>query len=119
MRKFPPLTVVDPASTSKEPPSTLGDPGRRLWSQVMLEYDVSDVAGRAMLLQCCEMTDRIETLSAEIAADGPVIRTREGLRDHPCLKHELAARAFVVRTLCRLGLNFEPLHTKIGRPPGR
>jgi Phage terminase, small subunit len=119
MGKFPRLTVVDPASTAREPPSTLGDPGKRLWTQVMAEYDVSDVAGRQMLLQCCQMTDRAEDLAAEIATDGAVIRTREGIKDHPALKHELAARAFVVRTLCRLGLNFEPLHVNMGRPPGR
>jgi hypothetical protein len=119
MRKFPHLTVVDPASTSKEPPSILDDPGRALWTQVMAEYDVSDVAGRSMLMQCCQMIDRAEGLAAEIETDGAVIRTREGLKDHPCLKHELAARAFVVRTLCRLGLNFEPLRVNMGRPPGR
>jgi hypothetical protein len=119
MGKFPRLTVVDPALTSADPPSTLGDPGKRLWTQVLAEYDVSDVAGRQMLLQCCQMTDRAEGLAEEIAADGTVIRTREGIKDHPALKHELAARAFVVRTLCRLGLNFEPLHVNRGRPPGR
>jgi hypothetical protein len=86
---------------------------------VLKEYDVSDVAGRAMLTQCCETADRISALAEEIERDGAVIRTREGLKDHPCLKPELAARAFLVRTLCRLGLNFEPLHASPGRPPGR
>jgi Phage terminase, small subunit len=118
MRKIPRLTVIGPAATSIEPPSILGEPGRRLWTQVLAEYDVSDVAGRQMLLQCCQMTDRAEDLAEEIAADGAVIRTREGIKDHPALKHELAARAFVVRTLCRLGLNFEPLRVGPGRPPG-
>ena len=119
MRKIFHLTVVDPASTGAELPPTLGDPGRALWTQVLKEYDVSDVAGRAMLTQCCETADRIAALAEEIERDGAVIRTREGLKDHPCLKHELAARAFLVRTLCRLGLNFEPLHASPGRPPGR
>ena len=36
----------------------------------------------------------------------------------PLLKHELAARAFVVRTLARLGLDLEPVRAGPGRPPG-
>jgi hypothetical protein len=83
MGKFPHLTLVDPASTSTDPPPTLGDPGKRLWAQVLAEYDVSDVAGRAMLTQCCETADRIAGLAEEIERDGAVIRTREGLKDHP------------------------------------
>ena len=119
MEKNPRRTVIGPASTASEPPSILGDPGRRLWTQVMAEYDVSDVAGRQLLLQACAALDRAEGLAADIERDGAVIQTRTGLRDHPALKHELANRAFLTRTICRLGLNFEPLRVNMGRPPGR
>ena len=50
--------------------------------------------------------------------DGEVITTRQGVRDHPGLRHELASRAFVVRTLQKLGLDVEPLRPAPGRPPG-
>jgi hypothetical protein len=43
-----------------------------------------------------------------------VIMTKLGRKDNPLIKHETTARAFVVRTLCRLGLNVEPI-----RGPGR
>jgi hypothetical protein len=118
MRKITHLTVVDPASTDAEPPPTLLEAGRRLWTRVLAEYDVSDVAGREMLLQCCTMADRAEGLARDVERDGAVIHTRSGPRDHPGLKHELAARAFICRTLVRLGLNWEPLHLHSGRPPG-
>jgi hypothetical protein len=36
------------------------------------------------------------------------------MKEHPLLKHELAARAFVCRTLQRLGLDVEAI-----KPPGR
>ena len=72
-----------------------------------------------MLAQACAGLDRAEALRAQIDADGEVIRGRDGLKDHPALKHELASRAFVVRTLARLGLNFEPLRAGVGRPPPR
>jgi len=40
------------------------------------------------------------------------------LREHPGLKHELAARSFVVRTLARLGLDVEAIKP-VGRPAAR
>jgi hypothetical protein len=41
-----------------------------------------------------------------------------GVRDHPLLKHELAARSFVTRALHRLNLDVEPTRDGPGRPPG-
>jgi hypothetical protein len=59
--------------------------------------------------------DRAEALAAVIDQDGERIMTKTGPKDHPCLKHELAARAFVVKTLQKLGITDEPLKT-IGHP---
>ena len=42
----------------------------------------------------------------------------EAGREHPLLKHEVAARAFTVRTIEKLGLNFEPVKS-VGRPGGK
>jgi hypothetical protein len=114
----PPLTVVDPtAATTLTPPRTLNRHGRALWDRIQAEYRVDDCAGVEMLTQACQALDRAEALADQIASDGEVIRGRNGmLREHPCLKAELANRAFVVRTLTKLGLNYEPVKAK-GRPP--
>jgi hypothetical protein len=56
-------------------------------------------------------------MRVQIDQDGECIRTKTGPGDHPLLKHELAARAFVVRTLGRLGLDLEPVRAGPGRPP--
>jgi integrase len=48
----PSLTVVGPGAASG-PPRALGDAGMALWSAVMAEYRVEDVAGREMLAQAC------------------------------------------------------------------
>jgi P27 family predicted phage terminase small subunit len=118
MARKPPLQIVPTLYPSgPEPPRTLGDHGRALWDRVVAEYDIADVAGAEMLAQCCTSLDRAEALRAEIERDGPVIRVRGQIKDHPALKHELAARSFVCRTLTRLGLNFEPARTSSGRPP--
>jgi phage terminase small subunit len=115
----PPLTIVaNPARIEDEPPATLGEPGRNLWRRVMTEYQIEDAGGLAMLEQCCAALDRAERLRVEIESDGEVIRTRGTVKDHPALKHELAARSFVCRTLSRLGLDVEPVRSSSGRPPG-
>ena len=99
---------------SLEPPRTLGKVGLNLWSRITSAYAIDDEGGREMLAQCCAAADRAEALRTQIDQDGEVITTRVGKKDNPLLKHEIAARSFVVRTLSRLGLNVEPV-----RGPGR
>jgi hypothetical protein len=113
------LRVGDAGAIPALPSSTFGEAGQRLWSAVQAEFDVSDVAGRELLGQACRAADRAESLAARISIDGEVIRTKTGLRAHPALPAELAARGFVVKTLLRLGINYEPLRLGPGRPPGR
>ena len=106
----------NPAATASQPPRNLGDPGLSLWNRIMSEYRIEDCGGLEMLAQACQALDRAETLRSEIERDGEVLRLQGTVRDHPALKHELANRAFVVRTLVRLGLNFEPVRLSAGRP---
>jgi hypothetical protein len=111
-----PLSVVPLDTDGIQPPRPLGQAGRSLWDRVQKEYDVSDVAGVEMLTILGEASDRISTLRAQIDADGEVIRYRGTIRAHPALRDELANRAFVIRTLQKLGLNYEPVKAH-GRPP--
>jgi hypothetical protein len=117
MGKKSPLTLVPglPA-TGIQPPRPLGEYGRALWDRVTSEYDIADSAGVETLCAGCQALDRAETLRAEIEHDGPVLKARGLIKDHPALKHELANRAFVIKALQRLGLNFEPLRPSAGRP---
>ena len=104
-------------SPSVSPPSRpLGQAGTKLWHSIMAEYGITDSGGVELLLLAAEATDRATTLRAAIEADGVVLRLTNGaVREHPALKAELAAMAFVARTLARLGLNFEPVQ-RVGRP---
>ena len=102
-----------------KPSRPLGKHGSSLWQSVTTEYGIEDAGGVEMLTEACQALDRAEELSAAIKRDGPVIRSKGAIRDHPAIKHELAARSFVVRTLQRLlGLNVEAIKP-IGRPAGR
>ena len=82
----------------------------------MAEYDIRDSGGREILLRACEAADHVQQLAAIIERDGPVLHTKHGPKDHRLLKRELAARAFIVRSLHRLGLDVEPVRA-VGRPP--
>jgi len=110
------LRLMDGRSRTR-PPCALGKVGQSLWNRVLGDYDINDAAGVELLAQACQAADRAESLRRQIDETGEVIHTRSGLRDNPLLKHEVASRAFVTRTLCRLGLNSEPLRAP-GRPPG-
>jgi len=111
----PPLTVIDPASTGVAPPRKLGQHGLSLWNSVQNAYRIDDVGGIELLAQACAAADRVEALAERISADGEVIAGPAGPKAHPALRDELAGRAFVVRTLERLGLNVETIKP-LGRP---
>jgi hypothetical protein len=114
----PSLHLVRPTgATGNSPPRTLGHHGTNLWNRILAEYHIEDAGGRELLALACQQLDRGEALKAQIDAEGEVIQTRNGPKDHPALRHELAARAFVAKTLLRLGLNVEPLQPRPGRPP--
>ena len=100
------------------PPCKLGAVGMSLWTDIVRAYEFSDRASYETLAQACAAADRAERCREQIDADGEVIRTKAGPRDHPLLKHEIAARSFVVRTLARLGLDLEPVRAGPGRPGG-
>jgi hypothetical protein len=120
MKKPPNLKLVTTDSASEisdNPPRPLGNHGLALWKAIVAEYAIDDVAGREMLALACAALDTAELCSAQIAADGPIVRSKGGaIREHPSIRGELANRSFVVRTLGRLGLDLEPLKA-IGRPP--
>jgi len=118
MTKKPKLKLVPAAPPNPDqPPQNLAEHGLSLWAAVMSEYDLQDTGGREMLRQACSALDRAEACAEHIRRDGEVVHTRNGPKDHPALKHELANRAFVVRTLHRLGLDVEPVRP-VGRPAG-
>jgi hypothetical protein len=112
----PPLTLIPTGATGGQPPRPLGEHGMALWNAVTREYRIEDCAGIEFLTQACQASDRVEALSAEISADGPIVRTRTGPRSHPGLKDEVALRSFIVRTIERLGINFENVRPGPGRP---
>jgi hypothetical protein len=113
--KNPTLSIVDPTLSIVPPPSNLGPAGLRLWQSILSDYEILDSGGLALLEQIVLAYERAERLRVEIDRDGEIIRGRNGVREHPGLRGELAARSFVARSLQRLGVNLEAVG-KMGRP---
>jgi hypothetical protein len=95
------------------PPKPLAAAGTALWIRVTNAYAINDEGGRELLWQACSAEDRRAELADAISADGVTIRSRNGTREHPAIKLELASRAFIAKSIERLGLNLEAV-----RPPG-
>jgi hypothetical protein len=114
------LTVVgnatESAVTGVPPPKRLGEAGRALWRSIQAEYAITDAGGIAVLTLACGALDRAAVLQRAIEHDGATVMTRNGPKVHPAIKEELACRAYVTRTLARLGVLDEPLHGGAGRP---
>jgi hypothetical protein len=111
------LAVVAP--TLPEPPCKLGTAGMDLWRGIVSSYEFSDRGSLETLSQACAAADRAAQMARRIDRDGVTLQneTRGGFREHPLIRHELAARAFVVSALARLGLDLEPVKG-MGRPGG-
>jgi hypothetical protein len=72
-----------------------------LWNTVQSEYAITDCGGVELPMQAWLAADRAQALADVIKTDGARIITKTGIKDHPCLKHELAARSFI----CTNGLH--------------
>jgi hypothetical protein len=119
-KKSPALTVIGASSQPNPlaPPPGLGEAGTKLWHAIHADYVIDDAGGLEMLAQICGAADRVAEYAAAIARDGPTVRTKIGVRDHPLLRHELAAQSFIVRSLHRLGLDIIPPRNEVGRQSG-
>jgi hypothetical protein len=102
---------------SKTPmPSNLGQAGRDLWQTITRDYRIADSGSRILLEQAARALDQVEEFAAQIAEDGPMVATGSGsARDHPLIRHVLAGRAFVTKTLQKIGV--VEARSMVGRPP--
>jgi hypothetical protein len=98
-------------------PDSLGPDGQSLWRRILAEFQIEDAAGREVLAQCCHAADLAVRLRQLVDEDGAVVRTKSGLKENPAARLELTARAFICRTLGKLGVLSEPLRDGPGRPP--
>jgi hypothetical protein len=90
---------------------------RRVFREAVCRDQATDSGGVEILMQACTALDRAEEMAETINNDGPITIVKGVPREHPLLRAELSNRAFTVRCLQKLGLNFEVVKA-VGRPPG-
>jgi hypothetical protein len=113
----PALSIVSPDATAGSPPRNLGQHGRKLWDEIQVAYGIADPGGIELLAQACGALDLVEALGEAIARDGAIVYGRAGPKAHPAVKDQIGARAFLVRTLEKLGVTTENIKPGPGRPP--
>ena len=102
-----------------DPPRPLGPDGQALWDRINADFLIDDAGGIELLALACAATDRASSCAATIEADGLTVPAGKdgGIRQHPLLPAEAAARAQVASCLKLLGVNVEPIRD-VGRPGG-
>jgi phage terminase small subunit len=99
------------------PPADLATAGRRLWTGVLGDYELTERHHLELLRQACVCLDRAEQARAEIERLGVVVLDRWGQpRTNPACAVERDARALAIRSLAALGLDLEPAgHLEVKR----
>jgi hypothetical protein len=110
-KRTPQLSIIGPPPmpTTPPPPRHLDEIGRQLWSQITEQFEWSDRGSDEVLAQLCAARQRAERCIRIIDEQGEMLTMRGQIKAHPLLREELANRAFVVRSLAKLGLDLEPL----------
>ena len=100
-------------------PKHLKPDGRKLYRDLVSEYQITDAAGLALVTTACECLDRMRAAQVAIEQHGEVVTDRYGqVKVNPAATLEKDSRAGMLAALKALNLDLEPLK-EIGRPPGR
>jgi P27 family predicted phage terminase small subunit len=97
-----------------------GEPGdireaRGRWVDIVREYDITDPAGRQLLMTYCEAFLRMRGCQRQIKADGVTFTDRLGnIRQHPLLSVERDARQAMLMAMRHMNLDVEPLRDRRG-----
>lgn len=99
------------------PPPHLKAPGKALWKAILSEYDVGDAHDLARLQVAAECADRGAEARDAIERDGAYTEGKFGLKAHPALAVEQAARILLLRAIREMGVDVAEAQPT--RPPTR
>jgi len=107
-------------NSTQKAPSHLTAEAKKIWREILDEYDVNDAAGLRILRVALEAFDRAQAARATIDKDGMTIKDKfDQTKPHPLLAVERDSRAAFLAGLKALNLDLEPLKDRPGRPAGR
>ena len=92
----------------KKPPIHLRKAAKRLWNDLMSDYEIDDAAGLALLQTACEAFQRCDDARRMIRREAAVITDRFGQpKPHPAVTIERDSRAQLIAALRALKLEPE------------
>lgn len=97
-------------------PAGLSLPGKRLWKAVTAEFELAEHE-LAQLAEACHVRDTIHTLRTQVAEDGTMIGSSQGMRLHPGIaetRQQQLALARLLATLAVPGLAEDQLPSSRG-----
>ena len=101
-------------------PGHLGTEAKKIWRDILFEYQIDDAAGLRILRVSLEAFDRAQAAREAIDREGMTIVDKSGqTKSHPLLPIERDNRAAFLAGLKALNLDLEPLRDRAGRPAGR
>jgi hypothetical protein len=104
----------------KSAPKHLTKESKRIWREILNEYQIDDTAGLKILRVSLEAFDRAQAARVQIDLDGMTVQDRFGAKKpHSLLPIERDSRAAFLAGLKALNLDLEPLRDRPGRPAGR
>ena len=107
-------------NSTQKAPSHLTAEAKKIWREILDEYDVNDAAGLRILRVALEAFDRAQAARATIDKDGMTVKDKfDQTKPHPLLSVERDSRAAFLAGLKALNLDLEPLKDRPGRPAGR
>jgi P27 family predicted phage terminase small subunit len=93
----------------QKPPRNLTTEAKKLWRQLVEEFEISDAAGFLLLGQTLEAYDELRAAQAILKKDGPVIKDRWGRqKQHPAALCVRDARNLLLRSLKAFNLDIAP-----------
>lgn len=80
--------IIDFKAVSQAP-SHLSEAAQELYRSISDEYALADAVGTAILIELCQVYDRLQAVRREISTDGLVTKgSRKQPRAHPLLGNE-------------------------------
>ena len=101
-------------------PRHLSAEARKIWREILSEYQIEDAAGLRILRVSLESFDRAQAARKAIDKEGMTVTDKFGQKKpHPLLPIERDSRAAFLAGLKALNLDLEPLRPGPGRPGGK
>ena len=84
-------------------PAGLGQVGKKLWTSVTAEFDLTDVE-LIHLEQACRVRDRVRQLQDVVESDGIMLGSSQGSRLHPAIAETRQQQLTLAKLLATLAV---------------